>query len=84
MACDSSDHQIRDKGFIQVEGQNFVDPEGRQILFSGINFISKNPEEKYMPPQGKETIEQFKQWGVPVWQQKCELMLIRLEKGKVG
>ena len=31
-----------------------------------------------------ESRDQFKQWGVPVWQQKCELMLIRLEKGKVG
>jgi tetratricopeptide (TPR) repeat protein len=30
-----------------------------------------------------ESRDQFKQWGVPVWQQKCELMLIRLEKGKV-
>jgi class 3 adenylate cyclase/tetratricopeptide (TPR) repeat protein len=30
-----------------------------------------------------ETRDQFKQWGVPVWQQKCERMLIRLEKGNV-
>lgn len=26
-----------------------------------------------------ETRDQFKQWRVPIWQQKCELMLIRLE-----
>jgi len=26
---------------------------------------------------------QFKKWGIPIWQQKCELMLIRLEKGNV-
>jgi predicted ATPase/class 3 adenylate cyclase len=30
-----------------------------------------------------ETRDQFKKWGVPIWQQKCELMLIRLEKGNV-
>jgi len=63
IACDSATLPKTDKGFVKVEGQNFIDPEGRQILFSGINFISKNPEENYMPVQGKETIEQFKQWG---------------------
>jgi class 3 adenylate cyclase/tetratricopeptide (TPR) repeat protein len=26
---------------------------------------------------------QFKEWGIPIWQQKCELILIRLEKGNV-
>jgi tetratricopeptide (TPR) repeat protein len=31
-----------------------------------------------------EARDQFKKWGVPIWQQKCELVLIRLEKGKVG
>ena len=31
-----------------------------------------------------ESRDQFKKWGVPIWQQKCELMLIRLAKGKVG
>jgi tetratricopeptide (TPR) repeat protein len=30
-----------------------------------------------------EACDQFKNWGVPIWQQKCELTLIRLEKGKV-
>jgi class 3 adenylate cyclase/tetratricopeptide (TPR) repeat protein len=30
-----------------------------------------------------EALDQFKEWGVSIWQQKCELTLIRLEKGKV-
>jgi tetratricopeptide (TPR) repeat protein len=30
-----------------------------------------------------EARDQFKEWGVPIWQQKCEMTLIRLEKGKV-
>jgi tetratricopeptide (TPR) repeat protein len=30
-----------------------------------------------------EARDQFKQWRVPIWQQKCELTLIRLEKGEV-
>ena len=48
---------------MKVEGQKFVDSEGRQILFSGINFISKNPQENYIPLQGEETFTQFKTWG---------------------
>ena len=62
-ACNSATQQSFDNRFVKVEGQKFVDSEGRQIVFSGINFISKNPDENYMPVQGKETIEQFKQWG---------------------
>ena len=62
-ACDSTSLPKKGKGFIKVEGQKFVDSEGRQILFSGINFISKNPEENYMPVQGKPVFEQFKAWG---------------------
>ncbi len=62
-ACNSTNLQRNDKSFVQVEGHKFVDSEGRQILFSGINFISKNPQENYIPLQGKETFKQFKTWG---------------------
>lgn len=62
-ACGEEQTGREKKGFIQVEGRKFVDSEGRQVLFSGINFISKNPNEKYMPIQGVETFEQFKSWG---------------------
>jgi len=62
-ACTNTNPDKDAIGYVSVEGQNFIDPEGRQLLFSGINFISKSPEENYLPVQGKETIEQFKQWG---------------------
>jgi endoglycosylceramidase len=62
-ACNSTSQQGNDNRFVRVEDQKFVDPEGRQMLFSGINFISKDPQENYMPLQGKETFEQFKNWG---------------------
>ncbi len=62
-ACNSTTQQSNNKRFVSVEGQKFIDPEGRQIIFSGINFISKNPHENYMPLQGEETIKQFKAWG---------------------
>jgi endoglycosylceramidase len=62
-ACNFTAEQKTADGFVQVEGRNFIDPEGRQILFSGINFISKNPDDNYMPPQGEETMKIFKTWG---------------------
>lgn len=62
-ACNKSQEKNEMKGFIKVEGQKFIDPHGRQVIFSGINFISKNPSEKYMPLQGVETFKQFKSWG---------------------
>ena len=62
-ACHSTARQRDDRRFVQVEGRKFIDPDGRQIIFSGINFISKDPRENYMPPQGKETFTQFKTWG---------------------
>ncbi|NOR74794.1 MAG: cellulase family glycosylhydrolase [Draconibacterium sp.] len=53
----------KSKGYISIEGQKFVDSNGRQVIFNGINFISKNPAEKYMPLQNHETFENFKKWG---------------------
>jgi len=61
--CNSPSGQKNENGFVQVEGQKFIDPQGRQILLSGINFISKDPGENYMPPQGKELFRQFRSWG---------------------
>jgi endoglycosylceramidase len=50
-------------GFIGVEGQKFVDKNGRQIILNGINYISKNQDEKYLPQHGKEIFKQFSDWG---------------------
>lgn len=63
VACNPKIKSDKKDGFLKVEGQHFVDPEGRQIILSGINFISKDPKEKYMPLQGKETFKQFEHWG---------------------
>ncbi len=51
-------------GFIRTEGQKFVDSNGRQVIFSGINFISKNPQENYLPQQNEQIFESFKNWGL--------------------
>lgn len=48
---------------MSVEGQKFVDSNGRQIIFNGINFISKEKKEDYIPQNKQEIFEQFKNWG---------------------
>ncbi len=49
--------------FIQIEGQSFVDGQGREIILNGINYISKDPNEKYIRNDGPELFEKFKNWG---------------------
>lgn len=62
-ACRERQTEYKKQSYIQVEDQKFVDSQGRQVLFSGINFISKNPAEKYLPLLGTETFQQFRSWG---------------------
>jgi len=62
-ACGYKQEPIKKKEFIQVEGEKFIDTEGREVIFSGINFISKNPAENYIPPDGPETFQKFRSWG---------------------
>lgn len=50
-------------GFIAIENQKFVDSNGRQVIFKGINYISKSKDEKYMPQHGPEIFQQFSKWG---------------------
>jgi endoglycosylceramidase len=51
------------ESFIKIKGQKFVDSNGRQVIFNGMNYISKNPAEKYIRNDGPETFEKFKKWG---------------------
>lgn len=63
ISCNDAPKGVISKGFLQVKDQHFEDVEGRQVLLSGINFISKDSAENYMPPQNEETFRQFKRWG---------------------
>ncbi len=62
-ACSGVPKENGQEGFLQVEGQRFVDAEGRQVILNGVNFISKEPAEKYMPPQREDTFRKFRWWG---------------------
>jgi len=59
-ACNS---QNPNTGFITVDGQKFIDVEGRQVILHGVNVVNKDPKVNYL---GDETIEDFakmRQWG---------------------
>jgi endoglycosylceramidase len=58
-----SNNKVSNSGFIKIEGQKFVDADGRHIIFKGINYISKSKNEKYLPPHGPEIFQQFSKWG---------------------
>lgn len=62
-SCNQQQKEIKNSGFIGIEGEKFVDSNGREVIFSGINFISKDPEENFIPPQNHELFHSFKKWG---------------------
>jgi endoglycosylceramidase len=63
ISCNDKSREGGKKGFISINGQKFVDPNGRQVIFNGINYISKNPDEKYIRGIEPELFAEFKNWG---------------------
>jgi endoglycosylceramidase len=49
--------------FVTVRGQQFIDPQGRQILFHGAALINKNRQENYQPRATAEDFAQMRAWG---------------------
>ncbi len=62
ISCTQKEKQ-KNPSFIKTEGQKFVDGDGRQVIFNGINYISKDPKEKYIRNDGPEVFEKLKNWG---------------------
>lgn len=52
--------------FISIRDQNFVDPEGRDIVLRGINVVNKDASTGYLGHVGPEDFEKFKRWGFNV------------------
>lgn len=63
ISCGKKQGEDKNNDFLSISGQRFIDPHGREVILSGINFISKNPKENYMPQQGPELFAKFKSWG---------------------
>jgi endoglycosylceramidase len=61
VSCNSN--VIEKESFIKINDRKFVDSNGRQVIFNGINYISKNPKENYIRNDGPNTFEKFKTWG---------------------
>lgn len=49
---------------ITVDGDKFVDGQGREIILNGINIVSKKKEEGYIFQSGPEFYENLQKWGV--------------------
>lgn len=52
------------KNAISVSGTKFVDSYGRQVIFSGLNYVNKSPEANYTEADSSELYAQFQKWGI--------------------
>ncbi|MBN2217417.1 MAG: cellulase family glycosylhydrolase, partial [Pirellulales bacterium] len=50
--------------FLRVEGDRFVDAEGRQVLLHGMNVISKSKQEGYLSWHRREDFAKMRAWGM--------------------
>jgi|WetSurMetagenome_2_1015567.scaffolds.fasta_scaffold03971_6 endoglycosylceramidase len=48
---------------ISVSGTRFIDSYGRQVLFSGVNKVNKDPKMNYTDIDSTMTFEKLNQWG---------------------
>ncbi len=49
---------------IFVNGDRFVDTQGRHVILNGINIVSKSKDEGYIFQSGSELYQNLKTWGV--------------------
>lgn len=57
---------VKNDGFVSVEGRRIIAPDGRQIILHGINVVNKNPEEKYLGHVSEDDFARFSSWGFNV------------------
>lgn len=62
-ACRPSAENDRKESFISINGQQFVDATGQEVIFHGLNLVNKNPEENYLGPDDREAIQKIGSWG---------------------
>ena len=59
-------HEKSSKSYVSVEGQRFIDPQGRQLILHGINVVNKNPETGYLGHVTEKDFAKFKSLGFNV------------------
>jgi hypothetical protein len=50
--------------FVSINGQQFVDASGQEVIFHGLNLVNKNPGENYLGPDDQETIKNISELGI--------------------
>jgi endoglycosylceramidase len=48
---------------VMVQGDQFVDQQGRQVILNGINVVSKKQDEQYLFQAGPEFYRKLSEWG---------------------
>jgi endoglycosylceramidase len=57
------DSKSTKSSFVSIDRQNFIDPEGRNLILHGINVVNKDPETGYVGHISSEEMVVFKSWG---------------------
>lgn len=52
--------------FVSVKGRSFVDPEGREMIFSGVNLVNKSPDGDYFCALTPKVFENLRKAGFNV------------------
>ncbi|MBR8535875.1 cellulase family glycosylhydrolase [Carboxylicivirga sediminis] len=51
---------------LHINGTEFIDQHGRQVLLNGVNLVNKKPEEGYIGPEKEDAFKNFRKWGFNV------------------
>lgn len=49
--------------FVSIQGDQFVDHNGRTIILNGINYVTKDPKQYFLNDNDEEIFRQFRNWG---------------------
>src|SRR5699024_7746514 len=49
---------------INISGSHFVDQQGRQMFFNGLNLVNKNPDDHFVSTVNDRLISKTKKWGI--------------------
>lgn len=62
-SCHKSEYQNALNQFISIEDKKFIDADGRQVIFHGINLVNKNKESGYLGNEGLPEFSLMREWG---------------------
>lgn len=51
------------KQFVSVDGDKFIDSDGRTVILNGINYVTKDPKQYFLNDNDAEIFRKFRDWG---------------------